>query len=130
MSFRNVVPETLYLISLKHRNSIEIWSNLSVIFKYSRSVYSFLLSSIVACYGDNEIQVDTSPVRYGMYSGDVNQDGFIDLNDVVNISNKATEFTSGYVVQDLNGDNIADLNDVLLAYNNSTNFVQRITPLD
>lgn len=130
MSFRNVVPETLYLISLKHRNSIEIWSNLSVIFKYSRSVFSFQLSSIVSVYGDNEIQVDTSPVRYGMYSGDVNQDGFIDLIDVISISNKANEFAPGYLVQDLTGNNLVDLNDVLMAYNNSVNFVSRKTPLD
>jgi len=130
MSFRNVVPETLYLISLKHRNSIEIWSNLSVIFKYSRSVFSFQLSSIVSVYGDNEIQVDTSPIRYAMYSGDVNQDGFIDLNDVISISNKANEFAPGYLVQDLTGNNLVDLNDVLMAYNNSVNFVSRKTPLD
>lgn len=130
MSFKNVTADTSYTISLKHRNSIEIWSNINIIFKYSRSVMSFILSSLVSVYGDNEIQVDTSPIRYAMYSGDVNQDGFIDLNDVISISNKANEFAPGYLVQDLTGNNLVDLNDVLMAYNNSVNFVSRKTPLD
>ncbi len=130
MSFKNVTADTSYTISLKHRNSIEIWSNINIIFKYSRSVISFFLSSLVSVYGDNEIQVDTSPIRYAMYSGDVNQDGFIDLNDVISISNKANEFAPGYLVQDLTGNNLVDLNDVLMAYNNSVNFVSRKTPLD
>ena len=130
MSFKNVTADTSYTISLKHRNSIEIWSNINIIFKYSRSVMSFILSSLVSVYGDNEMQVDTSPIRYAMYSGDVNQDGFIDLNDVISISNKANEFAPGYLVQDLTGNNLVDLNDVLMAYNNSVNFVSRKTPLD
>jgi subtilisin-like proprotein convertase family protein len=130
MSFKNAVADTQYTLSIKHRNSIEIWSNITRVFKYSASTASFQLSSIVSVFGDNEIQVDASPVKYAMYSGDVDQDGFIDLVDVVSISNEANNFTSGYKVQDLTGDNLVDLNDLLISYNNASNFVHRITPLD
>ncbi|MBK8552588.1 MAG: proprotein convertase P-domain-containing protein [Ignavibacteria bacterium] len=130
MSFKNVIADTLYTLSLKHRNSIEIWSNIIVLFKYSFSVTSFQLSAIVSTFGGNEIQVDDDPVRFAMFSGDVDQNGFIDLGDVISISNKANEFAAGFIVQDLTGNNLADLNDVLLAYNNSINFVQKKTPLD
>lgn len=130
MSFKNAVADTQYTLSLKHRNSIEIWSNITRVFKYSASTTNFQLSSIVSVFGDNETQVDTSPVRYAMYSGDVDQNGFIDLSDVVSISNEANNFTSGYIVQDLTGENLVDLNDLLIAYNNASDFVHRITPLD
>lgn len=130
MSFENVIADTLYTLSLKHRNSIEIWSNIIVLFKYSTSVTSFQLSAIVSTFGGNEIQVNDDPVRFAMFSGDVDQNGFIDLGDVISISNKANEFAAGYIVQDLTGNNQADLNDILIAYNNSINFIRRITPLD
>ncbi len=74
------------------------------------------------------ISVDASPVRYAFYSGDVNQDGTVDLNDIVQTYNAAGIFAGGYVVTDINGDNIVDLNDILIAYNNSAGFVSRITP--
>ena len=78
--------------------------------------------------GSNEIIVETSPVRYGMFGGDVNQDGIVDLNDVVQTYNGANVFSSGYVVTDLTGDNMTDLNDVILAYNNSAGFVAAVKP--
>lgn len=62
------------------------------------------------------------------FSGDVNQDGFIDLTDVLNINNDANIFLSGYVVSDLTGNDLVDLTDVLMAYNNSVGFVSVIKP--
>ena len=80
-------------------------------------------------YGNNENQVDNSPYNvFAFYSGDVNQDGFIDLTDVISISNAANIFLTGYVVTDLTGNNVVDLTDVVMAYNNSVNFVSVIRP--
>lgn len=73
-------------------------------------------------------QVDASPLRFGIYSGDVNQDGIIDLTDVVSVNNSATFFTTGYVVNDVNADFIVDLTDIIITNNNSSIFVQKITP--
>jgi hypothetical protein len=73
-------------------------------------------------------QVDNSPVRFAVYSGDVNQDGTVDLTDIVLCFNDANAFTSGYVNTDLNGDDFVDLTDITIAYNNSNSFVSKITP--
>ena len=76
----------------------------------------------------NQIRVDTSPARYAMYSGDVNQDGSVNLTDVTIIHNSATLFSSGYVPSDLNNDGLVNLTDILMAYNNSTKFVSTKRP--
>ena len=73
-------------------------------------------------------EIDTSPLRYGMYSGDVNRDESVDLTDVIQIYNEANTFASGYIVTDLTGDSMTDLTDVLLAYNNSNEFVAVMKP--
>ena len=74
------------------------------------------------------INVDLSPVRFGTYSGYVNQDGYIDLTDVTLISNDANDFLTGYIVTDLNGDGFADLSDLTIAFNNAINFVSVVRP--
>ncbi|MBK8553682.1 MAG: hypothetical protein IPL53_22575 [Ignavibacteria bacterium] len=74
------------------------------------------------------IQIDASPVRYGIYSGDINQDLFIDLTDIDAVYNDAGNFVTGYVVTDVNGDDLVDLTDITLTYNNSLKFVISISP--
>ena len=73
-------------------------------------------------------QIDGSPLRFGIYSGDVNQDGSVDLADVTSVYNNSISFLTGYVVTDLNGDNTVDLVDVTLVYNNSVSFVEKVRP--
>ena len=73
-------------------------------------------------------QVDDSPIRFAIYSGDVNLDGIIDLNDVLLIYNDANNFVTGYIETDVTGNNITDLTDVIIAYNNSAGFVVSIYP--
>jgi hypothetical protein len=79
-------------------------------------------------YGNNIKQIDASPLRYGTYSGDVNQEGIIDLNDVLLTYSAANTFAAGYVVTDINGYNTVDLNDILIAYNNASAFVGSVKP--
>jgi hypothetical protein len=69
-----------------------------------------------------------SIVRYAIYSGDENQDGFVNMADVVNVFNSANAFVNGYVASDMNGDNITDLTDLVITFNNSNLFVGKITP--
>jgi hypothetical protein len=72
--------------------------------------------------------VDASPVRFAIYSGDVNQDGTVDATDVSAIDNAANNFLSGYVATDLTGDNFVDGTDFAIADNNAANFVSAIRP--
>lgn len=119
----NNVPNGNYYIRLVHRNCIETWSAAP----QTLGNYDFTASASQA-FGNNMIQVDTSPLRYALFSGDVNKDGTIDLNDVLQIYNDANNFSAGYIVTDLNGDRIVDLNDLLISYNNSAGFVALIRP--
>lgn len=127
--FTKVQPLTNYFLMVKHRNSVETWS--STVIKFTQftkqSSYNFT-DLITRAFGNNMQQVDTSPVRFAVYSGDVNQDGTIDLSDGSLIDNDAFNFASGYLSTDINGDEVSDLADAVFADNNSFNFVGKITP--
>ena len=66
--------------------------------------------------------------KYCIYSGDVDQDGFVDNVDISDIYNDAINFVEGYVNTDLNRDNFVDNIDLSLVYNNSLNFVGAVKP--
>ncbi len=126
--FRNVQNGIPYYIEVTHRNALATWSAAPVTFINSDASIAFSVDDTYA-YGNNEIQVDNSPYNvFAFYSGDVNQDAYIDLTDVLSIYNGANNFLTGYVVTDLTGDSIVDLTDILMAYNNSAKFVSVIRP--
>lgn len=116
-----------YYIRLKHRNSVETWSKTPQLFSSSSTSYDFTSANTQA-FGDNQIQVDVSPVRFAIYSGDVNQDGTIDLTDGSLIDNDAFNFESGYLPTDVNGDGIVDVADAVYSDNNGFNFIGKVTP--
>lgn len=125
--FVNALSGTYY-IAVNHLNSIETWSKAGGEFLLTNGTnynYDFTTSSSQA-YGDN---LTIKSGKYCIYSGDVNQDGFITLFDVIPIYNDAANFISGrFILTDLTGDNIVDLTDVTLCYNNSAHFIAKITP--
>lgn len=122
------LPTGSYYIGIYHRNCIETWSSSPVNLVSGSTVnYDFTTSSAKA-YGSNMIQVDNSPVRFAIYSGDVNLDGVIDGSDSEWIDNDAANFESGYLPTDVNGDWIIDGSDGLIAGNNSANFVSAVVP--
>jgi hypothetical protein len=126
-TFNNVSNGISYYIVLKHRNSVETWSGSTVSFSSNLLSYDFTTAANKA-FGSNMIQIDASPVRFGIYTGDVNQDNVVDGTDALEIDNDATNFVSGYVDSDLNGDEIVDGTDAALCDNNSYNFVGLIRP--
>ncbi|MBK9331649.1 MAG: hypothetical protein IPM96_04390 [Ignavibacteria bacterium] len=125
--FLNAVNGTYYYLQLEHRNSLETWSNMPQQFSGNTLNYDFTTASSQA-FGNNMIQADYSPVKFAIYSADVNQDGVIDLSDGSLIDNDAFNFESGYLPTDVNGDGVIDLADAVFADNNSFNFVSKITP--
>jgi len=125
----NVAPSGTYYIVLKHRNSIETWSRLNGESYIPMSLGSYdFTDSISKAYGNNMVQIDDSPLKFAIYSGDVDQDQVIDGTDLLIIDNDAFNFISGYVVSDLNGDSIVDGSDVSIAENNAVNFVSVLKP--
>jgi hypothetical protein len=113
-----------YYIVVRHRNSIETWSSLpeSLLRGSSRS-YDFT-NAVTKAYGSNMINVNSSPVRFGIFSGDVNQDGFVDLTDLTIVFNDANNFLTGYIVTDITGNGNTDLTDLTITFNNSNSFVR------
>ena len=128
VTFANAVTGTYY-VQVKHRNCLETWSK-SGGEAYTRGLaFSYNFTTAAAqSFGSNMIQVDASPVRYAVYSGEINKDGTIDATDVAGIDNDAAAFVSGYVVADLNGDRFVDATDALIADNNAANFISIIRP--
>ncbi|MBK8553936.1 MAG: hypothetical protein IPL53_23990 [Ignavibacteria bacterium] len=125
--FSNAVNGVNYYLQVKHRNSLETWSKTAQTFTGNALSYNFITANTQA-YGDNMINVDASPIRYAVYGGDVNQDGYTDLTDVTLIFNDASSFSSGYLATDLTGDNNVDLSDITIAFNNSSSFVSKTRP--
>ncbi len=124
LQFTNALTGSYY-IQLKHRNSLETWSKNPVNYIQDSTLnYDFTFAATQA-YGNNEILKGT---KYCLYSGDVTQDGFIDLADVVLINNASSAFTTGYVSTDVNGNSIVDLTDIIIASNNANNFIAKKTP--
>ena len=77
-------------------------------------------------YGDNQQQVE--PGVFAIFSGDLNQDGVIDIFDQVNLDNDLSIFAAGYVLSDLNGDSVVDIFDQVILDNNLANFVAVLSP--
>ncbi|MBS1517990.1 MAG: hypothetical protein JSS91_07875 [Bacteroidetes bacterium] len=123
-SFLNAVNGTPYYIRVKHRNSIETWSAGGNSFISNSMSYNFTTSGSQA-FGSNQIQVGT---KWTMFSGDVDQEGTVDLSDGSLIDNDAYNFETGYRATDVNGDEVTDLGDAVFADNNGFNFVGKITP--
>jgi len=117
-------PSGIYYISVKHLNSIETWSKSGGENLFADGTiynYDFTTSNSQA-FGNN---LKLKGSKYCLYSGDVNQDGYITLIDVIPIYNDASSFVTGrYLSTDMNGDSIIDLTDVTICYNNSTSFIR------
>ena len=126
-SFLNAVNGVSYFIQTKHRNSIETWSNSVQMFENGSLNYDFTTAENQA-FGDNMIQVDTTPVRFAIYSGDINQDGSVDAADMAWGDNDASNFESGYVPSDINGDGFVDASDLVIIDNNAANYITAIRP--
>jgi subtilisin-like proprotein convertase family protein len=123
--FNNIGNDQTYYVVLKHRNSIETWSQSAqgpFRILTSQSNYSFTFSASAA-FGNNLKQVDSTPFTFAVYGGDIDQDGIIDGSDLSLITNDAFNFTTGYVLTDLNGDQFVDGSDATIALNNAFDFV-------
>ncbi|MEP7146996.1 MAG: hypothetical protein ABI792_08295, partial [bacterium] len=121
------VNSTNYYISLQHRNMIETWSAGQQMFVNDTLNYDFTTAATQA-FGNNLKLVDTSPLKYACYNGDVNLDGIINLSDILLVHTNTINFVSGYVVTDLTGDNITNLSDLIIVANNGESFVVKVTP--
>jgi len=65
---------------------------------------------------------------YGFYSGDINQDGFIEALDYPQLFNDSDNLLEGYQTTDLNGDGFVEALDYPILFNNSDSLIETIHP--
>ena len=113
-----------YYITIKHRNSIKITTATPV--SFAGGTINYFFDAPAKAFGGN-LHLMTGGV-YAVYSGDVNQDGFIDAGDLTPIDNDAANHAKGYLNTDTNGDGTIDNGDIIIAGANTGLFISAITP--
>lgn len=124
--FFNSAPSGIYYIQIRHRNSIETWSKLGVAFTNGGEISYDFTTAATKAFGNNLILKGT---KHCIYSGDVNQDGTVDVLDLGIVDNDAFNFVSGYVNSDVDGNNVVDASDLAIVDYNAFNFTSKITPI-
>jgi hypothetical protein len=112
VTFANAVPGTSYWIGITHRNSLETWSAAPVTFSAVTN-YDFTsgLSQAYSIGLDALVQIGTSGV-YAIWTGDLNQDDFIDATDfTIYDADNAAGLLFDYFATDMNGDGFVDATD-------------------
>jgi hypothetical protein len=114
-----------YFIVIKHKNSLSTWSNAPIAIANGTITYDFS-NAINKAFGSNMIQLESNV--YGIYSGDINQDGAIDNADFSMWEIDATLFNTGYLATDLDGGGSVDNGDFSIWELNSALFIAEVTP--
>jgi predicted nucleotidyltransferase len=119
-------PNGIYYLVIKHRNSIETWSEPGGVQFLQGTLlsYDFTKDSTKA-YGSNMVKKGTN---WCIYSGDVNQDGLIDGSDDSDVSLASQNGLTGYLTPDLNGDYIIDIDDMSICHKNVLKNIMVLQP--
>ena len=115
----DVIKGKNYYILLRHRNSIETWSS-NAIDVIANNNYDFS-NSLVKAYSDglSPAMQNLGDGNYALYSGDVNQDGTVDGQDMNVVDNNTRDGVFGYYNSDINGDGATDGLDMNVVDNNT-----------
>ena len=124
VNFPNQISGRPYYIVVRHRNSIETWSNVPILINLLINSFDFTNASNKA-FGDNLKNINGV---YAIYSGDINQDGAIDFNDYPSLDISSSNGDLGYLNTDLNGDASVDFNDYPIIDLNSSLGIISVTP--
>ncbi len=102
-----------YIVAYNH-NSLKTWSSTPVLFGAVTN-YDFSIAASKS-YGNNV--KDLGDGNFALYSGDVNHDDVINMDDFNEVLSKTQLFQTGYLVYDLTGDNIIESADFAIIENN------------
>lgn len=119
-------PSGTYWLSMHHRNTIESWGGGTGTITRGGTILGINYTGAQqTIFGSNQKLKGT---KWCFYSGDVNQDGLVDLTDLGQTDAANLSFKTGYVSWDVNGDSIVDIDDVNIVDINNLGFVSKITP--
>ncbi|MEP7165179.1 MAG: reprolysin-like metallopeptidase [Ferruginibacter sp.] len=119
-------PAGSYYIGIRHRNTLQTWSAGAVACSASTPLYDFSTAANKA-FGNNQVQV--APGIWAFFTGDINQDEYIDGNDFPLYDSESASgglYDGTYTVTDMNGDGFVDGNDFPVYDVNSSNGVSSI----
>ena len=106
-----VILNNSYYLKLNHRNSVETWSAAPVLLN-AITTYSFS-SAVTQAFASNEA-VTFDALYAAIYTGDINQDGAVDVSDFLELDPSIQNGDGGYAIGDLNGDGAVDVSDFLV----------------
>jgi len=119
------LPESgSYYLTIKHRNHLETVSALPVDLAQSNA-YDFS-SSATQAYEDNLVELATG--LFGIFAGDVDQNGLLSVLDLVDATDDVRGGVSGYTVTDVDGDGLLTTLDLVLINDNIRAGVISSTP--
>ena len=114
-----------YYVALQHRNSIRTWASIPLTI-VGFTAHKFT-SDAADALGSNQVEVD--PGVFAIYTGDINQDGYIDGFDFPLLDADIASGLSGvYVATDLNGDGFVDSFDFPIYDANSFAGISEVSP--
>jgi PKD repeat protein len=118
-------PSGSYYIVVKGRNMVETWSGTPQTVGAVTLTYDF--SNLVSkAYGSNMVPMESGV--FAVYSGDTNDDGFVEFSDYTEWEADANDFASGEFPTDLNGDGFVEFTDYTIWESNSNKFIEAIRP--
>ena len=117
-----------YYIKLNNWNMVETWSQSPFLFTIGGTTDVDLTLHADSTFGSNAKLIDLSPVRWGIFGGDISQDFIVDLTDLVLASYNSYDYATGNLITDITGDELTDVDDLLILDNNSSEFVISIRP--
>lgn len=124
--FYNAENGTPYYLVLRHRNAIETWSATFQTFSNGMLTYDFTTGASKA-YGNNLKLIGS---KWCIYSGDVNQDGFINSQDLNSVYSANISGIIGYTVTDVTGDMYTEIGDLTRVFINNYFGIERKRPID
>jgi len=107
-----------YYVIIRHRQSIETWSKNPVSFAGSSISYNFT-SAAGQAFGNNMKDLLGNGTVWGLFAGDLNHSGYVELDDVNAAYAAGRISASGYLIEDIDGDGFVEIDDVNKIYTNS-----------
>lgn len=122
-SFPPITFGNAYYIAIKYKNVLETWSGLPITIGVTNN-YDFT-TSLNKAFSDgiNLPMKNMGNNKFAFLTGDVNNDGGIDISDLQPIQNNVTQFYFGYYSTDCTGDGGVDISDLQIVQNKTSLFL-------
>jgi hypothetical protein len=126
-TFSTAVNGTPYYIVIKSANTIETWSATAQSFDSSFLTYNFTTDLDKAFTDGSNPPLALHTLKYCIYSGDCNQDGYVTSDDFTGVDNDIAHNTF-HLAYDLNGNGFITSDDFTFTDNNASKGVRRQVP--